>query len=36
MTARNPGRSVVVRQLRARRAGALFNEHFARHLEALP
>ena len=26
----------VVRQLRARRAGALFNEHFARHLEALP
>ena len=25
----------VVRQLRARRAGALFNEHFARHLEAL-
>ena len=26
----------VVRQLRARRAGALFNDHFARHLEALP
>ena len=25
----------VVRQLRERRAGALFNEHFARHLEAL-
>ena len=25
----------VVRQLRARRNGALFNEHFARHLEAL-
>ena len=26
----------VVRQLRARRAGALFNEHFANHLEVLP
>ncbi len=25
----------VVRQLRERRHGALFNEHFARHLEAL-
>ena len=25
----------VVRQLRARRTGALFNEHFARYLEAL-
>ena len=25
----------VVEQLRERRAGALFNEHFARHLEAL-
>ena len=25
----------VVRQLRARRAGALFNEHFMRHLDAL-
>ena len=25
----------VVRQLRSRRDGALFNEHFARHLEAL-
>ena len=25
----------VVRQLRARRAGALFNEHFAAHLDAL-
>ena len=25
----------AVRQLRARRAGALFNEHFANHLEAL-
>ena len=29
-----PGPQVVA-QLRARRTGALFNEHFARHLEAL-
>ena len=26
----------VVRRLRARRNGALFNEHFANHLDALP